>query len=105
MSNVPPATDLTRLRIDRDRPRRRRWVVFAVPAALVAILAALYPSLREYLVERRAPEVEVTQASAMAPAAHGPAALPILVATGYVVPRKSSEVGVKVGGRLQTLAF
>ena len=31
--------------------------------------------------------------------------MPILVATGYVVARRSSDVGVKTGGRLQSLSF
>ena len=29
----------------------------------------------------------------------------MLVATGYVVARRSSDVGVKTGGRLESLAF
>jgi len=38
-------------------------------------------------------------------AAGGSTDLPVLVATGYVVARHSSEVGVKVGGRLARLKF
>ena len=35
----------------------------------------------------------------------GSTALPVLVATGYVVARHSSDVGVKTGGRLASLKF
>ena len=35
----------------------------------------------------------------------GSADLPVLVATGYVIARKSSDVGVKAGGRLGMVAF
>jgi len=37
--------------------------------------------------------------------ASGSTALPVLVATGYVVARHSSDVGVKTGGRLARLKF
>jgi len=40
-----------------------------------------------------------------ASATGAPADLPVLVATGYVIARKSSDVGVKVGGRLATIRF
>src|SRR6185312_13756090 len=35
----------------------------------------------------------------------GSTALPVLVASGYVVARRSSDVGVKMGGRLARLRF
>ena len=67
--------------------------------------AAAYPTLTEYLAERRAPEVELTRATQVVTTDGQPAALPVLVASGYVVARRSSEVGVKTGGRLRTLQF
>jgi RND family efflux transporter MFP subunit len=104
-SNLP-AADLSRLRIDRDPAPRRGWVPWALLAALLLGAAALYPSASAYLAQRRAPEVETARATQLAPvAAGGSSALPVLVATGYVVARHSSDVGVKVGGRLARLAF
>src|SRR6185436_4494537 len=67
--------------------------------------ASLYPRARAYLAERNAPEVDVTRATQMITAPGGSTDLPVLVATGYVVARRSSEVGVKTGGRLARLAF
>jgi HlyD family secretion protein len=72
---------------------------------LVASLAALYPRARVYLAERRAPEVDVTRATQVLTTPGGSTDLPVLVATGYVVARRSSEVGVKSGGRLARLQF
>ena len=72
---------------------------------LVASLAALYPRARAYLAERRAPEVDVTRATQVLTRPGGSTDLPVLVATGYVVARRSSEVGVKSGGRLARLQF
>ena len=40
-----------------------------------------------------------------AAAAGRPGALPVLVATGYVIARHSSDVGVKMGGRIASLRF
>ena len=40
-----------------------------------------------------------------AAAAGHPGALPVLVATGYVIARHSSDVGVKMGGRIASLRF
>ena len=98
--------DLTRLRIDRDAAPRRRWVPWAVLVGLAIVAAAVYPSARAYVEERRAPEVEV--AHAVRPAASTPGGfpdLPVLVATGYVIARRSSDVGVKTGGRLGMIGF
>ena len=105
--NERPASagDLARLRIDRASTTRRRWLPWAVVVVLAAVAAAGYPSAREYLAERRAPEVEVARATQVVSAAGGSTALPVLVATGYVVARHSSDVGVKSGGRIQTLSF
>lgn len=105
--NERPASagDLTRLRIDRSGSSRRRWLPWTVVALLAVAAAAGYPSAREYLAERRAPEVEVARATQVVSAAGRPTALPVLVATGYIVARHSSDVGVKIGGRIQTLRF
>ena len=101
-----PAGDLAQLRIDRDAAPRRRWIPWAVLIALVAVAAAVYPSARAYVDERRAPEVEVAHArQPVAATPGGSADLPVLVATGYVIARKSSDVGVKAGGRLGMVAF
>src|SRR5262249_2069922 len=99
-------TDLSRLRIDRDSAPRRRWVPWAVLVVLVAIAGWFYPSAREYYDRSRAPEVEIARATQIAAPTTGVAAgVPILGATGYVGARRSSDVGVKTGGRLQTLGF
>jgi HlyD family secretion protein len=100
------AGDLSRLRIDRDTAPRRRWLPWLVVVVLAAIVAAVYPSAREYYDRQRAPEVEVARATQIAAASDGGSApVPVLVATGYVVARRSSDVGVKTGGRLQALTF
>jgi len=101
----PPAGDLARLRINRDAAPRRRWVPWAALVAICAAAYAVYPAARTYVAERRAPEVEIARATQMTPAAGGSADLPVLVASGYVVARHSSDVGVKSGGRIARLAF
>ena len=101
----PPAGDLARLRINRDAAPRRRWVPWAVLVAICATAYAVYPAARTYVAERRAPEVEIARATQVTPAAGGSADLPVLVASGYVVARHSSDVGVKSGGRIARLAF
>ena len=100
-----PVGDLSRLRIDRDAPPRRRWLPWAALVLLLAVGAAVYPKARAYLAERRAPEVDVTRATQVLAAPGGSTDLPVLVATGYVVARHSSDVGVKTGGRLAHLRF
>jgi RND family efflux transporter MFP subunit len=100
-----PSSDLSRLRIDRDAGPRRRWLPWALLLALLAAVAAAYPSARAFVAERRAPEVDVAPVTQAVQAAGQSFALPVLVATGYVVARRSSEVGVKTGGRLATIAF
>src|SRR5256885_1112760 len=98
--------DLTPLRIDRDTAPRRRWLPWAILLALVVVAAAVYPSARAFVEERRAPEVEIAHAvQPVASVPGGSAELPVLVATGYVIARKSSDVGVKAGGRLATIRF
>jgi len=100
-----PAGDLSRLRIDRDAAPRRPWLAWTIIAILAAAGAAAYPTARSYVAERRAPEVETARAVQLATTGGGASALPVLVATGYVVARRSSDVGVKTGGRLARLRF
>jgi HlyD family secretion protein len=100
-----PAGDLSRLRIDRDAAPRRRWLPWLVLVVLLAAGAAVYPTARAYLNERRAPEVDVARATQVITTPGGSTDLPVLVATGYVVARHSSDVGVKTGGRLARLKF
>jgi HlyD family secretion protein len=100
-----PAGDLSRLRIDRDAGPRRPWFTWAVLAILVAAGVVLYPSARAYVAERRAPEVEIAHATQVMTTAGGSTDLPVLVASGYVVARHSSDVGVKTGGRIARLRF
>src|SRR6202171_4224729 len=103
---VRSETDLSQLRIDRDSAPRRRWLPWAALGVVVAAGIAVYPRARALLDERRAPEVEVAHTAQVVPASGGGSGrLPVLVATGYVIARKSSDVGVKVGGRIQTLDF
>jgi HlyD family secretion protein len=100
-----PGVDLSRLRIDRDTPPRRRWLPWLVLLLFVGVIAAVFPSARSYVAERRAPEVDVVRATQVVASPGGSTARPILVATGYVVARHSSDVGVKTGGRLARLRF
>ena len=72
---------------------------------LCAAAAAVYPRARAYVAERQAPEVELARATQVMTAPGGSTDLPVLVATGYVVARHSSDVGVKTGGRLARLRF
>src|ERR1700680_4713719 len=104
--SVRSDTDLSRLRIDRDSAPRRRWLPWVVLGLAVAAGIAVYPRARASLEERQAPEVEVARTAQVVQTAGGGAAhLPVLVASGYVIARRSSDVGVKVGGRIQTLDF
>jgi RND family efflux transporter MFP subunit len=100
-----PAGDLSRLRIDRDAAPRRRWLPWAVLVVVLSAGAFVYPTARAYLAERRAPEVDVARATQVVTTPGGSTDRPVLVATGYVVARRSSEVGVKTGGRLAQLTF
>jgi RND family efflux transporter MFP subunit len=98
--------DLAQLRIDRGAAPRRRWLAWAVVLALGVAAAAVYPTARAYVEERRAPEVEIAHAAQpVASTPGGSAGLPVLVATGYVIARRSSDVGVKTGGRLALIGF
>src|SRR5207249_10192659 len=75
-----PAGDLSRLRIDRDAAPRRRWLPWAMLVALAVAGAAVYPTARAYLAERRAPEVEIAHATHVVVTAGGSTDLPVLVA-------------------------
>jgi RND family efflux transporter MFP subunit len=97
-----PRADLSRLRIPRDEVGPRRWAPWVVAIALLAAAAAAYAPVRHYLAARRAPEVDIARVTRAAARPGGtPAALPVLVASGYVVARRSADVGGKVGGRLE----
>ncbi len=72
---------------------------------LAAAGASVYPTARAYVAERRAPEVDIAHATQIVTPPGGSTDLPVLVATGYVVARRSSDVGVKTGGRLARLRF
>jgi HlyD family secretion protein len=100
-----PAGDLSRLRIDRNSGPTRRWVPWAILAVLTLAGAAVYPNVRALVAERRAPEVDVSHVTQVVVTPGGSTALPVLVASGYVVARHSSDVGVKMGGRLARLKF
>src|ERR671936_675308 len=101
----PSGSDLSRLRIDREAPPRLRWLPWVAVIVLAVSAAGLYPRVRAVVAERQAPEVDVAHATQIVTTAGGSNALPVLVATGYVVARRSSDVGVKVGGRIATLRF
>ena len=70
-----------------------------------AAAIAVYPAARTYVAERRALEVEIVRATQPAASSGGSGALPVLVASGYVVARRRSDVGVKTGGRLARVRF
>ena len=101
-----PTGDLATLRIDRGAPPRRSWLPWVVLVVVAVAAALVYPSARRWVEDRRAVQVDIARATQMvAPAADGSDALPVLVATGYVVARHSSDVGVKAGGRIAALGF
>jgi RND family efflux transporter MFP subunit len=101
----PPAHDLSRLRIDRDAPPRLRWLPWLTLVVLGVGALMLYPRIRGYVAERQAPEVDIARVTQLSAARGSAATLPVLVASGYVVARHSSDVGVKTGGRLAKLRF
>ena len=85
----------------RRRPPRRRWLPWARPPRaggrrcrrLSPARAPTSPSAARRRSRSRAPRRWSRRRG-------GSTALPVLVATGYVVARRSSDVGVKTGGRL-----
>jgi HlyD family secretion protein len=100
-----PAGDLSRLRIDRGAGPGRRWLPWAIVLVLAAAGAAVYPNARAFVAERRALEVDTARVTQVVATPGGSTALPVLVASGYVVARHSSDVGVKMGGRLARIKF
>ncbi len=103
--SLVPAHDLERLRINRDAAPRRPWLLWTVLALVVAAAVVIYPRARAYVAQRQAPEVDIARATQVVTTAGGSTDLPVLVASGYVVARHSSDVGVKTGGRLARLTF
>ena len=103
--SLAPIHDLERLRIDRNAAPRRPWLLWGIVAVLCAAGVVAYPHGRAYVAEQQAPEVEVARATQVVAAAGGSTDVPVLVATGYVVARHSSDVGVKTVGRLARLKF
>ena len=92
--------DLAALRIDRDRPaRRRRWPLLLLGPGLL-LLAGLY------VIRARAAlsaiEVETVRASVLR-SAEGAAGAPMLTSSGYVVARRKAVVSAKIQGRLAEL--
>ena len=82
---------MSRLRIDRDTGRRRRWVPWAVLVVLAAAGAAVYPNARAYVAERRAPEVETARVTQVVTTPGGSTALPVLVATHVALGRRATK--------------
>src|SRR3954469_15956426 len=97
--------DLSALRIDRDAAPRRPWLLWATLAVLCGAGVVAYPRAKSYVAERQGPEVEIARVTQVVTTAGVSTDLPVLVATGYVVARHSSDVGVKTGGRLSRLKF
>ena len=101
-----PAGDLSRLRIDRDTRRRAGAGCRGSSSLVLAAVGGRRVSDRPRL-RRRAARAggRVARATQVVTTPGGSTALPVLVATGYVVARRSSDVGVKTGGRLARLRF
>lgn len=97
----PNATrDLSKLRIDRAEPERRRvpaWLI--ATAILLGVLAIVIPWIRSSAA--LAPEVAV--APALLERA-GSGSQTVLAASGYVVARTKAAVSAKLAGRLEFLA-
>jgi RND family efflux transporter MFP subunit len=92
--------DLAALRIDRDRPaRRRRWPLILLGPGLL-LLAGLYVLRARAALS--AIEVETVRASVLR-SAEGAAGAPMLTSSGYVVARRKAVVSAKIQGRLAEL--
>jgi HlyD family secretion protein len=99
--STPPslADELKSLRIEREE--RRRTLPGWLPAtagviALAVVLLVLWKVLAPRLF---VPEVETTAVALVSPAQ----AQQLLVATGYVVPRRQANISPRVGGRVAKL--
>lgn len=99
-----PATDLSRLRIDRDAPpaagRRRRGPWPLVAAAAVVVAAVLWLRSGAGPLGRPAVDVALVRATESAAAAAG---TPVLSASGFVVARIRAAVAPEMTGRLVEL--
>ena len=101
---VPPAHDLSKLRIDRDAPPpgvRRAVLRNAIFAIVVVVIAAAV-----LIVMRQRAAVPVTTVVAAAsadPGGTGGAGAASVTANGYVVARTRASVSSKVSGRLAYL--
>ena len=92
--------DLAALRIDRDRPaRRRRWPLILLGPGLL-LLAGLYVLRARAALS--AIEVETVRPSVLR-SAEGAAGAPMLTSSGYVVARRKAVVSAKIQGRLAEL--
>jgi len=92
--------DLAALRIDRDRPaRRRRWPMLLLGPGLL-LLAGLYVLRARAALS--ATEVETVRASVLR-SAEAAAGAPMLTSSGYVVARRKAVVSAKIQGRLAEL--
>jgi HlyD family secretion protein len=97
MTAAPPP-DLSKLRIDRRlapirRRRRRKWIVLAIVAVLVAGAGAWYAA------QPRAQTVQTTPIITTYPSQQ----FVVLNATGYVVAQRKAAISSKATGRLEWL--
>jgi RND family efflux transporter MFP subunit len=92
------ATDLSRLRIDRDatpirRRRRRRWVWLAIVAVALVAAGAWF------MLQPRVQSVQTTPIISTYPSQQ----YVVLNATGYVVAQRKASISSKATGRLEWL--
>lgn len=92
---------LASLRIERDRPARRRGLWLLVAGFLLAAALGAAWALRAGGAFGAA-EIETVR-PALLRAGPAPAGTPLLTASGYVVPRRKAVVSAKIQGRLQEL--
>ena len=93
--------ELATLRIDRAKPTRRsgRWLVYAGLLIGAALLGAMALRARGAFAGI---EIATTRPT-VSRTGSGPSGLPILTASGYVVPRRKAVVSAKIQGRLADL--
>ena len=95
-----PAPDLSRLRIDRDRPSRASVRSLVMSAALAAIAVAFIGVVFVWM--RASGDIAVRVATAEIVGGGGAGAVGI-TANGYVVARTKASVASKISGRLAYL--